>query len=216
MYSCVGEEGSLLTDFLWEDVIVILRSILGISELSKILNLLMAVNKSRDQTCGIQFNFVLENWQKINTEPVCFGARNNKPGVFNITKGGLVKTMKFIHISGSIRCNPIHNASYWGCTNQIYGNALLKIITNANKESVLSSDLEAFKPRKHTCGTKKHFYSRDGTNPTPQELVFYDLPNQLSVSCNQELQIWYGHDWMDCAEVDNAGVTCVDVYALYS
>ncbi|KAJ7376795.1 hypothetical protein OS493_032530, partial [Desmophyllum pertusum] len=55
------------------------------------------------------------NWQKINTEPVCLGARNNKPGVFNITKSGPIKTMKLIHKSGSIECNPTYGASYWGC-----------------------------------------------------------------------------------------------------
>ena len=33
---------------------------------------------------------------------------------------------------------------------------------------------------------------------------------------NQEMQVWYGHDWMDRRERDNGGKTCVDVYALYA
>ncbi|KAL9958341.1 hypothetical protein ACROYT_G035346 [Oculina patagonica] len=154
-----------------------------------------------------------ESWQKINAEPVCFGARGNKYGAFNITKSGLLKTMKLIHKSGSVKCNPNFSASYWGCRNlAAYGNnALLTIITNANKEAVLppAGDLQS------SCG-KNHFYRLDGTSHTSTELVFRNLSNQLSVSRNQELQIWYGQDWTDCSEDNNSGTTCVDVYAWFA
>ncbi|KAL9958366.1 hypothetical protein ACROYT_G035372 [Oculina patagonica] len=156
-----------------------------------------------------------ENWQKINTEPVCFGARDAKYGAFNITKSGRIKTMKLVHKSGSIKCSPDYSASYWGCRNSgAYGNnGLLTIITNANKESVLppAGDLKAH----NYCDEKKHFYSFDGTHHTSPELVFRDLPNLLSVSRNQEFQIWYGQDWADCWESSNSGTTCVDVYAWF-
>ena len=90
----------------------------------------------------------------------------------------------------------------------------MTIITNANKESVLppARDLKALS----YCDKKKHFYSLSGTSHTSPELVFRDLPNQLSVSRNQELQIWYGQDWIDCSESNNSGETCVDVYAWYA
>ena len=124
--------------------------------------------------------------------------------------------MKLIHKSGSIKCNPVDSASYWGCTSTpSYGNnGLMTIITNANKESVLppAGDLTV----RSACGNKKHSYSLDGTSHTSPELVFRDLPNQLSVSRNQELQIWYGQDWIDCSESGNSGETCVDVYAWYA
>ncbi|KAL9950712.1 hypothetical protein ACROYT_G043258 [Oculina patagonica] len=156
-----------------------------------------------------------ESWQKINTEPVCFGARGNQHGAFNITKSGRIKTMKHIHKSGSIKCNPYISASYWGCRNSVYygNNALLTIITNANKKAVLPpvEDLKAVSGNPD-CGNTKHMYSLDGTHHTSPELVFPDLSNQLTVSRNQELQIWYGQDWIDCSE-DNTGATCVDVYA---
>ncbi|XP_078353605.1 uncharacterized protein LOC144638260 [Oculina patagonica] len=159
-----------------------------------------------------------ESWQKINTEPVCFGARGNQHGAFNITKSGRIKTMKHIHKSGSIKCNPYISASYWGCRNSVYygNNALLTIITNANKKAVLPpvEDLKAVSGNPD-CGNTKHMYSLDGTHHTSPELVFPDLSNQLTVSRNQELQIWYGQDWIDCSE-DNTGATCVDVYAWYA
>ncbi|KAL9958345.1 hypothetical protein ACROYT_G035350 [Oculina patagonica] len=160
------------------------------------------------------------NWQKINKEPVCFGAREDQYGAFNITKSGRLKTMKLIHKSGSIKCNPLYPASYWGCSNPNYGNDfLMTIIANSNKESILppTGDLREFDAQSSIeCQKKKHFYSLDGTSHTSPELVFRDLSNQLSVSRNQELQIWYGQDWIDCWDDGNSGAACVDVYAWYA
>ena len=165
------------------------------------------------------FPIILEAWQRINTEPVCFGARDNKYGAFNITKGGLLKTMKLVRKSGSIKCNTDRPASYWGCTYvQNYGNnGLMTIITNAKKKAILppAGDLKA--RDRGGCNTKKHFYSLNGTSHTSPELVFRDLPNLLSVSSNQELQIWFGEDWINCSEYNNGnGITCVDVFAWYA
>ena len=132
-----------------------------------------------------------------------------------MTKSGRLKTMKLIHKSGAVQCNPDLSASYWGCTHHAYGkHGLMTIITNANKESVLppAGDLKAM----NDCGNKNHFYSLNGISHTSSELVFRDLPNQLPVSRNQELQIWYGQDWIDCYETINNGTTCVDVYAWYA
>jgi len=122
--------------------------------------------------------------------------------------------MKLVRKSGSIKCNSKVKASYWGCRNElVYGkNGFLTIITNAKREAILppAGDLKA------GCNHEKDFYSLNGTNHTSPELVFPDLPNKLPVSRNQELQIWYGQDWKDCAEGDNRGATCVDVYAWYA
>ena len=124
--------------------------------------------------------------------------------------------MKLVHKSGSIKCNSIYPASYWGCTNgELYGNnGLMTIITNAKTEAILPPAGDLKTP--DGC-FKNHFYSLNGTTHTSQELVFRDLPNPLSVSCNQELQIWQGQDWKDCSEQGNDyGTTCVDVFALYA
>ena len=123
--------------------------------------------------------------------------------------------MKLVRKSGSMKCNPNYQASYWGCTNvQTYNeNALMTIITSTKNESVLppAQDLEAI----GGCNRKRHFYRLNGTTHTSPELVFRDLPNPLPVSRNQEMQIWYGQDWIDCSEGGNSGTTCVDVYAWY-
>ena len=162
------------------------------------------------------FPIILETWQRINTEPVCFGARNNRYGAFNITKSGLLKTMKLVRKSGSIKCNPSDPASYWGCTYQSsYGNnGLMTIITNAKKEAILppAGKLKA----SGGCNNANYFYSLNGMTHTSPELVFGNLTNKVSLSRNQELQIWYGQDWIDRSESDNNGTTCVDVYVWYA
>ena len=90
----------------------------------------------------------------------------------------------------------------------------MTIITNAKKEAILppAENLTAH----GECNKKIHFYSLNGTTHSSPELVFGYLTNKVSVSRNQELQIWYGQDWVDCYEGDNNGTTCVDVFAWYS
>ena len=126
-----------------------------------------------------------------------------------------MKTMKLIYRSGSVRCNDKTNSSYWGCTWTTYGENLMTIITDANKEAILppAKDLKALPSG--AFGNKKHYYTLPGYHHNSTELVFRNLVNPLSVSSNQEMQIWYGQDWMDRGEEDNSGKTCVDVYACY-
>ena len=157
---------------------------------------------------------ISEGWQKINGEkPVCFEAKGNEYGAFNMTKSGRVKTMKLIHRSGSVHCNPTTGASYWGCTHSRYQGDLTTIITDVDKKPVLppAHDLKDF----GGPDEKAHFYSLPGYHHNSTELVFRTLVNPLSVSNNQEMQIWYGPDMVDRYEGDNSGKTCVDVYALY-
>ena len=89
----------------------------------------------------------------------------------------------------------------------------MTIITDAKNEAILppSGNLEV-----HGGCFKNHFYSLNGTTHTSPELVFDDLTNKVSVSRNQELQIWHGQDWIGCTEQDNSGATCVDVYVWYA
>ena len=91
----------------------------------------------------------------------------------------------------------------------------MTIITNAKKEAILppAGDLKRLN---FGCGNKNHFYRLSGTTHTSPELVFGDLTNKVSVSRNQDLQIWYGQDWIDCFEGNSNGTTCVDVYVWYA
>ena len=154
----------------------------------------------------------LHTWQKINTDPVCFGARDENNGSFSIPKTERVKKMKPVHKSGWIKCTTDYPESYWGCTHPEQTHKLTTIITNANRPALLPPfrDLEG----KQGC-VEKHSYSLEGTGHKSPELVFRNPLSPLSLSRDQELQIWYGQDWIDCTEFNNGRATCVDVYAWY-
>ena len=132
-----------------------------------------------------------------------------------MTKTGRVRTMKLVHISGSIDCNPQTGDSYWGCTNPDYGESkFMTNITNATKEAILPHNKDLRKHPIHQA-FKEHCYSLEETVHKSAALVFRNLSSPLSLSQGQELQIWYGQDWVNFSENQNSGQTCVDVFAWY-
>ena len=156
---------------------------------------------------------LLDVWQKLNTDPVCYGARDNKYGAFNITKTGRVRTMKLVHKSGSILCNTRYGDSFWGCINPVaYSTKQFMTIMANSKGEALLPPIKTLEGR--TCG-KKHYYGLEETGHKSTVLVYRNLSSLLPLARGQELQIWYGQDWIDCSEDNNSGATCVDVYAWY-
>ena len=124
--------------------------------------------------------------------------------------------MKLVHKNGSIHCSLNEGDSYWACVHPSYSNKLMTMITNARKEVLLppTEDLEGLSNFGASC-QKPHSYSLGGIGIKSPQLVFRNLSNPLFLSRGQELQIWYGQDLVGCTENNNAGSTCVDVYALY-
>lgn len=78
----------------------------------------------------------------------------------------------------------------------------MTIITNKRKEAILPSAKELKKPNGYVCKIP-HAYNLYGTSHKSPELIFRDLPKKVSVSHNQEMQIWYGQDWINCSEDHN-------------
>ncbi|XP_044183988.1 uncharacterized protein LOC114967223 [Acropora millepora] len=154
-----------------------------------------------------------DEWQKINDDPVCFGAREDTYGAFNVTKTGHVKAMKLVHRNGSITCHPDYPSTFWSCSNVNYypSNTFMTIITNANREALLPPS-ENLKAR---CSREKEFYILDGVNQGSPELILGNLSRPLSLLKDQQLQIWYGQDLIDCSENNNNGTSCVDIFAWY-
>ena len=150
-----------------------------------------------------------EKWKKINTGPVCFGARDDSYGAFNIREIGVMYTFKLVHLSGSVRCNPDYPPSYWGCDHPSLGDARLEtVITFKNRSALLLADY-----REKGCGP---LYKIEGVGVNDNELRFNNLPTPISVSVGDEFQIWYGQDLSNCSEHNNSGQTCADVYAWYA
>ncbi|XP_067030135.1 uncharacterized protein [Acropora muricata] len=140
-------------------------------------------------------------------------ARDNQYGAFNVTKTGLVKAMKLVHRSGSIECNPRDPSTFWSCSyvNLYPKNSFMTIITNSNREALLPPQE---KLQLGQCSTK-HYYVLEGVNQGSPELILGNLSRPLRLLKDQQLQIWYGQDWVDCSEYNNNGTTCVDIFAWY-
>ncbi|KAJ7379759.1 hypothetical protein OS493_014166 [Desmophyllum pertusum] len=153
-------------------------------------------------------------WKMINNVPVCFGARDDTYGTFNIRERGLIYTFKLVHKNGSLSCNTDTSPpSHWGCGHSIYRNKkLLTVITYPNKTALPLAD---YLRHERGCGLRYYSYEIAGIGINSPELVFNNLTTPLAVSNGQEFQIWDGQDLTDCSENNNGGQMCVDVYALY-
>ena len=115
--------------------------------------------------------------------------------------------------NGSIKCNTVAIATYWSCRNSkaYASNTFMNIITNDNREAFLPSVVNL----KTTFCNKKHYFVLDGVNQGSPELIFGNSSRPLSLLKDQQLQIWYGQDWVDCSENGNSGTTYVDIFVWY-
>ena len=128
-------------------------------------------------------------WHKINYDPVCFGARDDTYGYFNVTKTGFVKAVKLTHRDGSIRWNRKTKSTCWSCSNTRYGNnSFMTIITNGKRQVLLPSENDW----KSVAGYKNHFYVLKGIQQGSSELVLGNLSKPLRLSKDQELLVWTG------------------------
>ena len=88
----------------------------------------------------------------------------------------------------------------------------MTIITNAKREALLPS-VENMETK--GCNGKKYIYVLDGVNQGSPELILGNISRPLRLLKDQQLQIWYGQDWVDCSEDNNSGTSCVDIFAWY-
>ncbi|KAJ7352993.1 hypothetical protein OS493_032932 [Desmophyllum pertusum] len=150
------------------------------------------------------------NWIKINTSPVCFGARDNSYGVFTIPKAGHVFTFKLAHRSGYVNCDAATQyQSNWGCIAN-----LAVFITDDQQQRILPTDNASFHGHSTPC-LHNIVYNLPGFTTDSPELRFNNFSSPLAVSKGEKFQIWYTEDLKDCYENDNYGQTCADMYGLY-
>ncbi|KAL9970921.1 hypothetical protein ACROYT_G023381 [Oculina patagonica] len=142
-------------------------------------------------------------WRKLNTAPVCFGAKDNQFGRFEIETGGSVNAVKLVHLSGSVVCNVDVDADEWsrfGCRKTTQ--EIQTVIANSEDFILLPESQEPY-------------YTLPGHNADSKEVVFTEISNPLQLSSGQELRIWYGEDLENHSDGNNGGESCVDVYAKY-
>jgi hypothetical protein len=143
---------------------------------------------------------------------VCFGARGNQYGVFNIRAEGFVAAIKLVHVSGSVTCEK-RSAKFnsnWGCatTHPYVGKFSLNTVVTTSNNKILF-------PRERQFTNANLWYSMEQFDSNSHLLVLKRFDDPLYVAAGQELRLWFGEDLKDVFENSNGGQTCAHVYGYY-
>ena len=137
-------------------------------------------------------------WRKLNSAPVCFGAKDNQFGHFQVEFGGSIEAVKLFHLYGLVTCG--RGWMKWGCAPSA---KRLKVLVTDAANSILLP-----------IGETK-LYNIPGYHSNSTEVMFNDFPSPLQLSSGQELRLWFSEDRNNYQESDNGGTTCADVFAKY-
>ncbi|XP_015760572.1 PREDICTED: uncharacterized protein LOC107339771 isoform X3 [Acropora digitifera] len=142
-------------------------------------------------------------WRKLNSAPVCFGAKDNQFGRFQVEVGGSIQAVKMVHLSGQVTCDVESNAwSKWGCARPDLVQYIIVVLTDESNTILLPMG-------------QRYYYTIPGYDAQSSEIVFSGFPNPLHLSSDRELRLWYGEDLVDGGEHNNDGTSCTDVFAKY-
>ena len=150
----------------------------------------------------MSFFVPVSGWLKINTEVLCFGAKNDSYGKFSIHKTGKISAFKLAHRSGSVSCQKDDKGTKWGC-NAYNGKICTHMTDDSNVSLVNNLNLGV-----HGC------YQLPGFDHNSPEIEL-SLSSPIGVRAGQEFRIWYGEDLYNKDDSDNHGKSCVDVYGFY-
>ena len=140
-------------------------------------------------------------WLKVNTEEVCFGARDNSYGTFFMPQNGDISSFKLVHLRGRISCGPGGGyISNWGCA---VTDSLATYLTDTSNKIVFPQI------------SVVRYYRLSGIWSNSSELTFNNRTVPMRVSTGQQFRVWHFEDLKDHTESDNGGQTCMDLYALY-
>ncbi|XP_044181596.1 uncharacterized protein LOC122962518 [Acropora millepora] len=137
-------------------------------------------------------------WRRLNSAPVCFGAKNNTFGRFQVEFSGSINAVKLVHLNGKVSCG--NSWAKWACNPGV--EKLRTFITDASNTTIL--------PR-----AKNRSYKIPGYNSSSSEIIITDFPNPLYLSSGQDLRLWFGDDLFDHHENNNNGTVCTNVFVRY-
>jgi len=152
----------------------------------------------------------LDSWVKVNSRPVCFGARDNTFGSFNVPYGGKIAAVKLVYLSGYVTCakSVLSHWSFWGCGDIVAGAKRIDVIITTSSNTIIMP-VSPF-----LTDPAGKWYELPGYNSFSPEIIPPRF-SPYSVSSGQELRVWYSEDLADSSESDNGGLVCCDVYGLY-
>ena len=160
---------------------------------------------------SLVFVYSTDQWEKQNTSPVCFGAKDGQFGRFYVKSGyRKLAAVRLVHLYGYVSCDTRHVSywSYWGCGLYGWGLGKINVVITTSGNHVL------LPPRQFIVNDGAKWSQVPGYNSLSPELVLsFFSPSR--VNRHQELRVWYGEDLMNTSEGDNGGTACVDVYAIF-
>ena len=147
------------------------------------------------------------HWVKLNKSPVCFGARGNSFGKFTYDRNIFVSSFMLVHSTGTVTCNKcLPRCSYWGCTADTKGLSVILTVLADQQEKILAPAAWKVSPQ-GGHGLEDYTFS--------SSILLFCVPKKPHcIFANSELRLWYGEDFMNSTESDNAGRTCADGYGL--
>ena len=149
---------------------------------------------------------------KLNNNPVCFGAAQNKYGSFKVVnKDLLVHKFKFVYRSGRIACAGSSGGGFFGCTYSTVVDHVGVFLTDAANNIIVPAA-----PMYHLSGKfyGKAWYRVHGFKNGATEVTLSTGNSAFEIKSGQMLRMWYGEDLINQAESDNSGKTCTDIYGL--
>lgn len=146
-------------------------------------------------------------WVKLNTDPVCFGAKDNSFGAFTWGKDELIWAFRLDHRSGKVTCSNgggSSSMSRWGCN----PNSAIKVFLTDSQNTVIAPQFAQY------TGSRRTSYNIPGYDSSSPYLIFFMGRNAYRFHNSAQLRLWYGEDLHDFTEYDNGGRSCADVYGL--
>ncbi|XP_057297334.1 uncharacterized protein LOC130626933 [Hydractinia symbiolongicarpus] len=135
---------------------------------------------------------------------VCFGARENEFGTFEIQHDAVMTDIKLVHIGGpGLKCIENTIPTKWGCS---YDKALFTVKYVA---AVITDDQN--KQLYPSMQPDKGFFTVPGYNANSPYLIFNATSH--TVYKGQELRLHYGEAWVSNGYLsNNSGESCADIY----
>ena len=172
-----------------------------------LLNLrLQELSRACTDHFGVTKSLLIENLSYLliespwrNSAPVCFGAKNNTFGRFQVQFSGSINAVKLVHLDGKVSCGKAW--AKWGCNPA--KEKLRVFITDASNTIIV--------PR----AQNDRSYKIPGYNSSSSEIIITDLPNPFYLSSGQDLRLWFVYDLFDYEEDTNNGKVCTNVFVRY-
>ena len=149
---------------------------------------------------NLSYLLIESPWRRLNSAPVCFGAKNYTFGRFKVEFSGSINAVKLVHLNGKVSCR--NSWAKWSC--QPGKDKLRVFITDASNTIILPN-----------YRTIDNWYKIPGYNSSSSEIIITDIPNPLYLSSGQDLRLWFGNDLFDHNEDNNNGTVCTNVFVRY-